>query len=188
MAQGTRPSRTPNLEAETRQRGPVSDADLLSSRVLTLGTLMRRSASLLYRELFGLSQNDWTILAVVGRHPPLSLSSLAEAILLDQGQLSRAVSSLVERGFLQRRPSARGGREIEIAFTEEGAALHANLLEAAARRNETLMRGLSKEEGAELARLLDRVTINARELLGEAQRELSSDRHSGAREARARNP
>lgn len=162
------PPSPPGLERSPDKAG--ADDNLLSSRVLTLATLMRRSASLQYRDQLGLSQNDWTILAIVGRHPPLSLSSLAELILLDQGQLSRAVTGLVERDILLRRPSARGGREIEIALTDAGTALHATLLRQATARNAVLARGLTDHDRAELVRILDVVTANARGLLRETPR------------------
>ena len=75
---------------------------LLSYRIITLATLLRRSASLTYRRQFSLSQIDWSILALVGEHAPLSHNQLADLIGLDKGQLSRGVSALVAKDLITR--------------------------------------------------------------------------------------
>ena len=73
---------------------------LVSNRLLSLATLLRRSANLLYRRELGLSEVEWRILAIVGDHAPLTLAALVEILGLDKGQLSRGVTALVKRRIL----------------------------------------------------------------------------------------
>ncbi|HXE85419.1 MAG TPA: helix-turn-helix domain-containing protein, partial [Hyphomicrobiaceae bacterium] len=85
---------------------------LVSNRVLSLATLLRRSANLLYRRELGLSEVEWRILAMVGDRAPLTLGALVEILGLDKGQLSRAVTALVKRRILARTADAQDSREV----------------------------------------------------------------------------
>ena len=61
-------------------------SDLLSSKVIRLANVLRRSSTLVYGRRFGLSQVEWRIVALVGEHGPISLNPLAELMGLDKGQ------------------------------------------------------------------------------------------------------
>ena len=141
---------------------------LVSYKVITLATLVRRTASIVYRRKLRLSQIEWSIVAIVGEHAPLSLNALADRMGLDKGQLSRGVAALVKRGLLNRgrRPAQRG---IEITLTPRGARTYDKLIELALKRNEKMLASISERNRQVLFEALDSLTGAARTMLKEVQ-------------------
>jgi DNA-binding MarR family transcriptional regulator len=137
---------------------------LMSARLITLVTQIRRTAALTYRRELGLSEVDWRVLSQIGEHAPLSLNALAEIIGLDRGQLSRGVTRLVAAGLVSR-TSRPGGPGILIALTPAGADVFGRLMAIALKRNAAFVRGIADSELAAFSAVLDRMTANARALL-----------------------
>jgi len=158
----------PILSSERRRNTRAGEA-LVSNRLLALATLLRRSASLLYRRELGLSQVEWRILAMVGDQPPLTLGALVEILGLDKGQLSRGVTALVKRGILLRTPDLQGSREVSIALTRNGQQTFEALIALALERNRELVAGLTRAEIATLLAALDRLLANAKMMLAQSQ-------------------
>jgi DNA-binding MarR family transcriptional regulator len=143
-------------------------SDLVSSKVIRLANILRRSSTLVYRRRFGLSPVEWRIVALVGEHAPISLNALAEFMGLDKGQTSRAVSALVARRLVLRE-YRREGRGIRITLTTRGAQIYGELMVSALERNRVLLRGMSDAERGELFAILDRLTGLARAILEREQ-------------------
>lgn len=141
---------------------------LLSYKIITLATLVRRAASIVYRRKLRLSQVEWSIIAIVGEHAPLSLNALADRMGLDKGQLSRVVAALVKRGLLNRgrRPAQRG---IEITLSPRGSRIYEKLIELALRRNDKMLAQISERDRQVLFDALDKITATARRMLKEVQ-------------------
>ncbi len=155
----------------TQRLGPMRD--LTSMRMISFFSLLRRSAILSQRRHFGLSEIEWRIMTQVGEFAPLSLNGLAELLLQDRGQLSRAVKSMVARGLLTRERKP-GGPEIEIDLSEEGRELHDRMVEQVMQRDKKLMDGISPEDVATLRRLFESMTARAQQLMEEEVRLQSS--------------
>jgi DNA-binding MarR family transcriptional regulator len=141
---------------------------LMSARLITLVTQIRRTAALTYRRELGLSEVDWRVLSQIGEHAPLSLNALAEVIGLDRGQLSRGVTRLVAAGLVTR-TARRGGPGILIGLTPAGEDVFGRLMALALKRNAAFTRGIGARELATCAAVLDKMTENARALLAEEQ-------------------
>lgn len=58
---------------------------------------------------------------------PLRVSELADAVHMDVSTVSRQVSTLVDLGFVDRRPDPDDGRAQVLAVTDEGTALLATI-------------------------------------------------------------
>ncbi|HVO14750.1 MAG TPA: MarR family transcriptional regulator [Alphaproteobacteria bacterium] len=141
---------------------------LMSARLITLVTQIRRTAALTYRRELGLSEVDWRVLSQIGEHAPLSLNALAEIIGLDRGQLSRGVTRLVAAG-LATRTARRGGPGILIGLSPAGEDLFVRLMALALERNAAFTRGIGAQELATFSAVLDKMTANARVLLESEQ-------------------
>ncbi len=153
------------------RRGATAAAkpsDLLSSKVIRLANVLRRSSTLVYGRRFGLSQVEWRIVALVGEHGPVSLNALAELMGLDKGQTSRGVSALVARRLVLRE-YRREGRGIRITLSARGALIYYDLMTSALERNRVLLRGMSAAEKGEFFEILDRLTRLARTVLEQEQ-------------------
>jgi len=149
-------------------RSALKPSDMVSSKVIRLANLLRRSGTLAYGRKFGLSQVEWRVLALVGEHAPITLNALAEQMGLDKGQISRGVSALVSRNLLLRE-YRRKGRGIAITLGPRGEELYSELMSAAIERNSLMLAGMSDAEASELFKMLDRLTELARAVLAREQ-------------------
>jgi DNA-binding MarR family transcriptional regulator len=154
--------------ADVGPRAASKPSDMVSSKVIRLANLLRRSGTLLYGRKFGLSQVEWRVLALVGEHAPITLNALAEQMGLDKGQISRGVSALVSRNLLLRE-YRRKGRGIAITLGPRGEELYSELMSAAIERNSLMLAGMSDAEASELFKMLDRLTELARAALAREQ-------------------
>ena len=142
---------------------------LVSMRMIRLFVMLRRGGVLAQRRQFGLSETEWRIMTQLGETAPLSLNGLADSMMQDRGQLSRAVKSMVERGLLTR-DRKPGGPEIEIALSSEGEAIYARMVDWVHERDRVLTTGIPKEDVDKVWRVLGEMMGHAQEMLDEEQR------------------
>jgi DNA-binding MarR family transcriptional regulator len=142
---------------------------LVSMRMIRLFVMMRKSGILAQRRRFGLSETEWRIMTQLGESAPLSLNGLADAMLQDRGQLSRAVKSMVERGLLTRERKP-GGPEIEIDLSGEGRTIYGRMVDWVHERDRTLTTGIPPEDVEVVWRVLTAMMDRAQGMLDEELR------------------
>ena len=142
---------------------------LVTMRMIRLFILLRRGGILAQRRRFDLSEIEWRVMTQLGATAPLSLNGLADALVQDRGQLSRAVKGMVARGLLTRERKP-GGPEIEIELSDGGRALHAAMVDWVVERDAKLTEGLDPADLAALWRMTDAMIGRAEDLLAEEQR------------------
>lgn len=140
------------MKAKSPRLGPV---------VLTLASLIRRTATLSYRRGFGLQSNEWRVLVLVADNGPMSNTELCERMAQDKGQVSRAISAMVDAGYVLREPR---GRAVRVSLTESGRTLARELIAISRRRSDALLDGLDLDERRVLFDCLARISANARAL------------------------
>ncbi len=133
-------------------------------RMVVLFNLMRRSTILSQRRLFNLSEIEWRIMTKMGGDKPLSLNDLADALIQDRGQLSRAVKGMVERNLLKRARKP-GGPEIEITLAPEGRKVWARMVERAKERDRILTEGIDPDDIAAMRRVIEEMIVRADKLM-----------------------
>jgi len=158
----SRPEAAVNAEAGTIY-------GLVSMRMIRLFVMLRKSGILAQRRRFGLSETEWRIMTQLGETASLSLNGLADAMLQDRGQLSRAVKSMVERGLLTRERKP-GGPEIEIDLSGEGKAMYGRMVEWVHERDRALTAGIPDEDIEVVWRVLTAMMDRAQTMLDEEQR------------------
>jgi len=142
---------------------------LVTMRMIRLFILLRRGGIMAQRRRFGLSEIEWRIMTQLGASAPLSLNGLADALVQDRGQLSRAVKGMVARGLLTRERKP-GGPEIEIALSGAGRALHADMVGWVVERDARLTEALAPADLSALWRAIDAMIDRAEDMLAEEQR------------------
>lgn len=154
------------------------DADLapitgmMSSRLMVLANLLKRGAILRYKRLAGLSSVEFGLVASLGRRPPMSVVTLAEAVGMDKGQISRALAELVSRKLVARAVNPRDNREVLVSLTRSGLVAHDAVVAGAEARNAHLLEGLGHEDVAALLLQIERLTARAEQMLA-AERDLT---------------
>jgi len=155
------------------QRRPRHDEELapitamMSSRVMVLANLLKRGAMLRYKRLLGLSSVEYGLVANLGRHPPMSVVQLAEAVGLDKGQISRALAELVARKLVAKAVNPRDNRETLVSLTKAGLAAHDAVVAGGQERNTRLLADLGEAEAAMLLGHIDRLTETAVQMLAD---------------------
>lgn len=144
---------------------------MMSSRLMVLANLLKRGAILRYKRVAGLSSVEFGLVASLGRRPPMSVARLAEAVGMDKGQISRALTGLVSRKLVSRAVNPRDNREVLVCLTRTGLIAHETIVAGALERNQRLLEQFSKEEVADLLEQIDRLTDTAANML-EAEKNL----------------
>lgn len=117
-----------------------------------------------YRARFGLRITEWRVMAVLGDVGAATQRELAEATVMDKVAVNRACKVLEDRGLLARQPNSRDGRSHMLALTDEGRAIHGEVMPLARESEKEIFAVLSEEEQAQFRALLKRLFDRAREL------------------------
>ena len=165
-----KPTSPPSFADNEEQLAPITA--MLSSRLMVLANLLKRGAILRYKRLAGLSSVEFGLVASMGRRPPISVISLAAAVGMDKGQISRALAELVSRKLVAKAVNPRDNREVLVCLTRIGLAAHDAIVAGAQERNRRLLEQLGQEELGQFLAQIDRLTETAAEMLA-AEKDLS---------------
>ena len=135
---------------------PALDLEhFLPYRLSVLSNTISQTIAAEYEARFGLSVTQWRAMAILGRHDDLAARDVAARSAMDKVAVSRAVSGLVERGFV-RRPTARADkRESRQCHTAAGRRVHGEIVPLARADEHQLLQRLTPEERHWLMRILD---------------------------------
>ena len=109
-------SATQGRQFSTQPAGPVIDAPRLRVAIARLSRWLRR------HELAGLTPTQLSALATVDRIGPLRLGDLAAAEGIAPSTLTRLVTALEERGYVERCPVPGDARASTLAIAPAGHA------------------------------------------------------------------
>jgi DNA-binding MarR family transcriptional regulator len=157
-------------DAALRKSGNFTPArdGLIAPELITLQTLLHRSATSTFKREVGLSDFDWRVMSQIGEHSPLTLIQLVPMLSRDKSQVGRAVVSLESQGLITR-TRIGNGRHILISTTARGRAVYDQLAQLALQRNASLLSGLSAQEQQALTAILDKLTSSAAVMLEQEQ-------------------
>lgn len=121
-----------------------------------------------YRKRFALKIPEWRIMAILGdgagEGGAMTQRALTAATLMDKVAVNRAVKVLEERGLVARVPNPVDGRSHLLELTDEGRAIHAEVMPLALAIERELLAGLDPAEEQALRRLLAGLHARARGL------------------------
>ena len=109
----------------------------------------------------GLRLPQYAVLAALSDFGALAPHELATRLRADRSHISGYVDALVQRGWVRREPDPADRRRLTVTLTATGAALLADLTEAAAASQRTFLHGLSVTEQRTLVTLLAKVIASA---------------------------
>jgi DNA-binding MarR family transcriptional regulator len=110
-----------------------------------------------YQSRFGLTIQEWRIIAVLGAGAALTAQGLCEATAMDKVTVSRAIRRLDQRGLVARRPNPSDKRASDVKLTGEGEAIYAEVAPLALRYEQAMAEGLTREERDQLMGLLGKL-------------------------------
>lgn len=137
-----------------------------------LSVLSNRVSSAIAREYsqrFGLGVTEWRVIAVLGRYPDLSANEVAQRTAMDKVAVSRAVTSLVAAGRVEREIHDEDRRRSVLRLSEAGTRIFDEVAPLALAFEQRVLEGMDAAERTLLFRLLDR--LDELELQAEIQAE-----------------
>ncbi|WLR95756.1 MarR family winged helix-turn-helix transcriptional regulator [Shinella zoogloeoides] len=143
------------------QKSEPDIRDLFSFELQRLAGLSTRIAALSIRPKYGITAREWRALAVLKYLGEVPLQELAKHSGLLKSQMSRTVSSMIERGYILKTANPEDGRSILLKLSPEGLDLSEAVLADAFERNENMLSTLSHAERQILIELLQRVGRNS---------------------------
>lgn len=167
-----------------RLSDPSEHDDLLNYRLKRLVSIAGAPAIRLCEGRYGVTRQEWRVVAALVESGPLSPSMLAERAQIERALASRRVTSLVGKGLVQRVARAGDARYAELSATPAGVRLYAELFPQLAAINRRVMAVLDADEAARFERALDKLTAQARRIQaeGDGVDARADRRHGGSRQ------
>jgi DNA-binding MarR family transcriptional regulator len=136
----------------------------LPYRLSVLSNLVSSAIAGSYSSRFGISIPEWRVMAVLAMQPELSAAQVAERTAMDKVAVSRAVSSLLEKGRLERSVSPGDRRRSILKLSAEGVRIYREVVPLALRYEQSLLDVLDTADRDALERILDTLLGRARAL------------------------
>ncbi len=131
--------------------------DLFSYRLARLARANDRDAQGTLFGRYGMVLSEWRTLSVIRVTNPCTLRRLATEDFLDEGQMSRTVKLLVDRGWVAREPAPDDGRSYLLTLTPEGEAVYQAILPEVIEANEAMLTCLAPDERRHLMDALQKI-------------------------------
>ena len=147
----------------TPERMTTADGDtlrldtFLPFRLSVLSNAISRKIADMYEREFNISIWQWRILAVLGESDGLTSTEVAARTLMDKPAVSRATSSLIERGLITRTSDRSDRRKSDLRLSLEGREVYNSVIPRALAYEKELLEALSKEDADALHSLLTRL-------------------------------
>ncbi len=140
--------------------------DYLPYRLSVASNQVSQFIAKLYQDRFGLSIWQWRVLAILGAHDGLTAGEVATRAAMDKMAVSRAVSSLLSRGLIERKTSSRDARARILSLTGTGIGIYEEIAPMAREQEERLLSELSEQEIETVTNFLRALEKRATALVG----------------------
>ena len=113
---------------------------------------------------FGITRREWVILAILSTEEVINSSSLASLAELTPPATSKAVSSLLTKGLLERNVDPQNRRVARIKISTSGKDVYEQILPIVISINKYILESISKDEIELLDSMLERMQKQANKL------------------------
>jgi DNA-binding MarR family transcriptional regulator len=125
--------------------------------ILLLSKMIDRVTAQHVRDTAQLSLAQWRVLTHVEMMGKCSAADVANVAYSDRAEVSRALGSLEQRGFVKREANPRNRKSSLVSLTSEGKAVHAAIRGERGKFYEQWLTDLSQAERVALNAALDKV-------------------------------
>ena len=132
-------------------------SSFLPYRLSVLSNTISRAIAEMYDREFGLDIRQWRVMAVLGETPGLSASEITARTAMDKVAVSRAVSGLIELGYLTRQASPDDARRSELCLSPVGDTVYRQIVPLALKYEQDLLQKLSEQDRNQLEQTLSRL-------------------------------
>jgi len=148
----------PREEGAAKKNARLDLFKFVPFRLNRLAAEVSSALAVEYQERYGLDIPGWRVLATLGfRKDPCSAQFVAECTRTHKSTISRAVTALMQRGFVERVENENDRREFRLRLTRKGRALYEELFPRLLQREQEILAGLSAQERRDFAALLGKL-------------------------------
>ena len=144
----------PVSERTTGSRAPLRLPAYLPYRLSVVSNKASGLIARAYQARFGLTIQEWRVIAVLGAGEALTAQAVCEATAMDKVTVSRAIRALDQRGLVQRRRNRADRRASDVTLTPDGEAIYAEVAPLALQYEQAMLDELSQAERDQLMGLL----------------------------------
>jgi len=148
------PDAATHTESIRSDRSPNQPADDVLSDIHVLANLIGQGFSGFLEGEYGLTVAEWRVMLTLGRYPGQTAAEITVRWAMDKMAISRALQRLEAAGHIRRERNPDDRRSYRLSLTEQGRALHDEILPGATARYREFMSCLSEKEIAELRQAL----------------------------------
>ena len=141
-------------------------ADFLPYQLSVTSNAVSSLISQRYRVRFGLKIPEWRIMAVLGDAGVATQRELTDATLMDKVAVNRACKVLEERALVKRLPNAQDGRSHLLELTEDGRAIHDEVMPMTRASEGEIFSVLNKAERDQFREMLRRLMARTNKIGG----------------------
>ncbi|MFB9885539.1 MarR family winged helix-turn-helix transcriptional regulator [Balneatrix alpica] len=141
--------------SESQQAAVLFLPEFLPYKLNQLSVRISQALSAVYSREFDLSIPEWRIIATLGASSqPLSAKMIGQLTWMDKAKVSRALATLVEKGWIDREREEDDQRQSRIVLSQAGEDLYERLVPKALEWEAQLLEGMSATDYRDLQRLL----------------------------------
>lgn len=161
---------------------PDAIDDLLLYRLSRLLATGGASVIRLCEGQLGITRREWRLIASLKPNGKLLSSELADHAQLDRARTSRAISSLVAKGLIDRQVVPSDQRKATVALTDKGRSMYEAFFPVVVELNQRLVQGLGDDALTALDAALTHIQSEAEKLQKETGQPKANRRRSGQRD------
>jgi DNA-binding MarR family transcriptional regulator len=148
----------PRDEAAAKRNARLDLFKFVPFRLNRLAAEVSNALAVEYQERYNLDIPAWRVLATLGfRKDACSAQYVAECTRTHKSTISRAVTALMQRGFIERVENENDRREFRLRLTRKGRALYEELFPRLLQREQEILACLSAQERRDFAMLLGKI-------------------------------
>lgn len=146
-----------STEKSTERSGRLRLAEFLPYRLSVAASVVSEGLAQAYGERFGIGVPEWRVLATLGEFKTMTAKAIGLHAHMSKVKVSRAVTALEEKGFIERTANTQDMREAFLKLTRKGQATYAAIVPLALDYEAALRDRLTEEEAALLGRVMDKL-------------------------------
>jgi len=152
------------------RKTPRSDSDTLTLerflpyKLSVLASTVGSKIAASYERKFGLTIPEWRVMAMLAQYPQISAVDVAERTAMDKVAVSRAVQSLLTKGYIKREIHAEDRRRSMLTLSASGRSVYKRVIPVARSFEDQLLSAVSARERKLLEDLLTRLQQQAQKL------------------------
>jgi DNA-binding MarR family transcriptional regulator len=126
-------------------------------RLGLLSAQMTKAVGRVYAERFGVSAAEWRVLAVLGRSGPMTFSELQGRAAMDKVRVSRTISALMQKDYINREEDPLDRRRITLALIDSGRAVYNAIVPHILSVERDILASLTPAERSTLGQLISKL-------------------------------